>query len=32
MKDPSTNIAVVLKKVRFERGLTLEDTSNLTGV
>ncbi len=32
MKDPSSNISAVLKKVRFERGLTLEDTSNLTGV
>lgn len=32
MNDPSSNISAVLKKVRFERGLTLEDTSNLTGV
>lgn len=32
MTDPSLNISTVLKKVRFERGLTLEDTSNLTGV
>jgi transcriptional regulator with XRE-family HTH domain len=32
MKDPSSNISATLKKVRFERGLTLEDTSNLTGV
>lgn len=32
MKDPSSNISTVLKRVRFERGLTLEDTSNLTGV
>lgn len=32
MKDPTSNIGSVLKKVRFERGLTLEDTSNLTGV
>ncbi|HWR60859.1 MAG TPA: XRE family transcriptional regulator [Clostridia bacterium] len=32
MTDPSSNISAVLKKVRFERGLTLEDTSSLTGV
>lgn len=32
MTDPSSNIGNVLKRVRFERGLTLEDTSNLTGV
>lgn len=32
MKDPTSNIGTVLKKVRFERELTLEDTSNLTGV
>ena len=30
--DPTSNISTVLKKVRFERGLTLEDTANLTGV
>lgn len=32
MNDPTSNIGSVLKKVRFERGLTLEETSNLTGV
>ena len=32
MKDPTSNIGAILKKVRFERGLTLEDTSNLTNV
>lgn len=32
MKDPASNIASVLKKVRFERDLTLEETANLTGV
>lgn len=32
MTDPTLNIGMVLKRVRFERGLTLEDTSNLTGV
>jgi len=32
LKDPTSNIGTVLKKVRFERELTLEDTSNLTGV
>ncbi len=32
MTDPSNNISAVLKKVRFERGLTLEETSKLTGV
>ena len=32
MLDPTYNIGTVLKKVRFERELTLEDTSNLTGV
>lgn len=32
MTDPTSNIGAVLKKVRFERGLTLEYTSNLTGV
>ena len=32
MMDPTSNIGTVLKKVRVERGLTLEDTSNLTGV
>lgn len=32
MKDPSKNIGLVLKEVRFKRGLTLEDTSKLTGV
>jgi XRE family transcriptional regulator, regulator of sulfur utilization len=30
--DPTSNIGAVLKRVRFERGLTLEDTSGLTGV
>lgn len=32
MVDPTSNIGPVLKRVRFERGLTLEDTSGLTGV
>ena len=32
MTDPSTNIGTVLKRVRTERGLTLEGTSELTGV
>ena len=32
MTDPTSNIGSVLKRVRFERGLTLEETSNLTGV
>lgn len=32
MTDPTSNIGVIIKKVRTERGLTLEDTSNLTGV
>ncbi len=32
MNDPTPNIGSVLKKVRFDRKLTLEDTSNLTGV
>ena len=32
LKDPTTNIGPVLKKVRFERELTLEETANLTGV
>lgn len=32
MNDPTSNIGSILKKVRFERGLTLEDASNLTGV
>lgn len=32
MIDPSSNIGTVLKRVRFERGLTLEDASRLTGV
>lgn len=32
MTDPTSNIGIVLKKVRFERDLTLEDTANLTGV
>lgn len=32
MNDPTYNIGSVLKRVRFERGLTLEETSNLTGV
>lgn len=32
MTDPTSNISSVLKRVRFERGLTLEETSNLTGV
>jgi XRE family transcriptional regulator, regulator of sulfur utilization len=30
--DPTSNIGPVLKKVRFERDLTLEETSALTGV
>jgi len=32
MTDPTANISSVLKKVRFERGITLEETSKLTGV
>lgn len=32
MNDPTYNIGSVLKRVRFERELTLEETSNLTGV
>ena len=32
MNDPTYNIGSVLKKVRFEIGLTLEETSKLTGV
>ena len=32
MNDPTYNIGSVLKRVRFERSLTLEETSNLTGV
>ncbi len=32
MTDPSLNIGSILKKVRFERSLTLEEASNLTGV
>jgi transcriptional regulator with XRE-family HTH domain len=32
MTDPTSNISSVLKRVRFERGLTLEETSRLTGV
>lgn len=32
MTDPSSNISNVLRRIRFERGLTLEETSNLTGV
>lgn len=32
MKDPAYNIGFVLKRVRAERGLTLEETSNLTAV
>ncbi len=32
MTDPSPNIGNVLRRVRFERGLTLGDTSDLTGV
>lgn len=32
MKDPTLNIGNVLKRVRFERGLTLEETAGLTGV
>lgn len=32
LTEPLFNISAVLKRVRFERGLTLEDTSNLTGV
>ena len=32
MKDPSQNIGLVLKEVRFKRGLTLDEASKLTGV
>lgn len=32
LKDPTYNIGSVLKRVRFERKLTLEETANLTGV
>ncbi len=32
MNDPTYNIGSVLKRVRFEKGMTLEETSNLTGV
>ncbi len=32
MTDPSSNIGSILKRVRFERSLTLEEASNLTGV
>lgn len=32
MSDPLLNISNTLKKTRFEKGLTLEETSNLTGV
>lgn len=32
MNDPTYNIGSVLKKIRFERGLTLEETSKITGV
>lgn len=32
MKDPTCNIGSVLKRVRFERGLTLEQASKLTKV
>lgn len=32
MTDPTANISSVLRKVRMERGLTLEETANLTGV
>ena len=32
LRDPSTNLRAVLKRIRFERELTLEETSNLTGV
>ncbi len=32
MNDPTSNIGSVLKRVRFERYLTLEETSSLTGV
>lgn len=32
MSDPLVNISNTLKKTRFERDLTLEETSNLTGV
>lgn len=32
MTDPSPNIGNVLRRIRFERGLTLGDTSDLTGV
>jgi len=32
LNDPLLNISNTLKKTRFEKGLTLEETSNLTGV
>jgi transcriptional regulator with XRE-family HTH domain len=32
LNDPTLNIGPVLKRVRFEMGLTLEETSNLTKV
>lgn len=32
MCDPTSNIGSVLKRVRFERDLTLEETSKVTGV
>jgi transcriptional regulator with XRE-family HTH domain len=32
LNDPTYNIGSVLKRVRFERALTLEETSTLTGV
>jgi transcriptional regulator with XRE-family HTH domain len=32
LNDPLINISNTLKKTRFEKGLTLEETSNLTGV
>lgn len=32
MTDPLLNISNTLKKTRFERGITLEETSSLTGV
>lgn len=32
MTDPSTNVGTVLRRVRSERGLTLEGTAELTGV
>jgi transcriptional regulator with XRE-family HTH domain len=32
LNDPLINISNTLKKTRFEKGLTLDETSNLTGV